>query len=234
MVLFTTEYFLSVESFYTDFSFLFFLQTVQENWTLAFTEELSKVLKVFSIDKKTNYCMNQRQNNCYFMWPSSTDIVSNAHLLFLFFFVGRFVRMNISSGPQCAIAWLMIKLVCLVSDASTKNRCGPTKTAEERNCIDNELKSITIDFTLENILTKDVLISLLQKRVQPWVKQCSRKLSSVCWERWRMQAAVGGKREVDIKIILSEYLKGHKQSFWKNSFNLDRAERQMEMDIWVI
>lgn len=85
LVLFTTEYFLSVESFYTDFSFLFFLQTVQENWTLAFTEELSKVLKVFSIDKKTNYCMNQRQNNCYFMWPSSTDIVSNAHLLFLFF-----------------------------------------------------------------------------------------------------------------------------------------------------
>lgn len=75
--------------------------------------------------------------------------------------------MNSSSEPQCANARLMIKLVCLVSDASTEYRCGPTKTTEDQNCIDNEWKSITIDFTIENILTKDVLISnLFQKRVQ--------------------------------------------------------------------
>lgn len=67
----------------------------------------------------------------------------------------------------CANARLMMKLVCLVSDASTEYRCGPTKTVEEQNSIDNEWKSITIDFTVENILTKDVLISnLFQKRVE--------------------------------------------------------------------
>ncbi len=49
----------------------------------------------------------------------------------------------------------MIKLACLVSDASTEYRCGPIKTAEDQNCIDIELKSITIKFTIENILTKD-------------------------------------------------------------------------------
>lgn len=80
--------------------------------------------------------------------------------------------MNSSSESQCANERLMIKLVGLVSDASTEYRCGPTKTAEDQNCIDNEWKSITIDFTLENILTKDVLISILfQKRVQPRVKK---------------------------------------------------------------